>query len=54
MFEISVNVAAYDKVVFNLTYQELLKRTHGVYKHVINLQPPQVKKFSSILIPKFA
>lgn len=39
MFQISVNVAANSKTVFNLTYQEMLKRVHGVYKHIVNLQP---------------
>lgn len=41
-FTISVNVAAQSKAIFNLTYQELLKRVHGVYKHIVNLQPDQV------------
>lgn len=50
IFQISVNVAANSKAVFNLTYQELLKRVHGVYKHIVNLQPDQVwKKWISVL-----
>jgi len=41
-FKIEANVAAKSSVVFNLTYQELLKRVSGVYKHVINISPDQV------------
>uniref|UniRef100_A0A915J7Q7 Inter-alpha-trypsin inhibitor heavy chain H3-like n=1 Tax=Romanomermis culicivorax TaxID=13658 RepID=A0A915J7Q7_ROMCU len=37
-FQISVNVGANESVTFNLTYQEVLKRVHGVYKHVINVE----------------
>uniref|UniRef100_A0A915K1V8 Uncharacterized protein n=1 Tax=Romanomermis culicivorax TaxID=13658 RepID=A0A915K1V8_ROMCU len=38
IFQISVNVAAESKVTFNLTYQEILQRVHGVYKHVVDAQ----------------
>ncbi|KAG8312244.1 hyaluronan metabolic process [Homalodisca vitripennis] len=41
-FYISVNVEAYGRASFNLTYEQLLSRTLGVYKHVINLHPGQV------------
>ncbi len=37
-FEISVNVAAKQSILFNLTYQEVLKRVHDVYKHIVNVQ----------------
>uniref|UniRef100_A0A3Q2QE17 Inter-alpha-trypsin inhibitor heavy chain H3 n=1 Tax=Fundulus heteroclitus TaxID=8078 RepID=A0A3Q2QE17_FUNHE len=35
-FKTSVTVAAHKKVTFELTYEELLKRTHGKYKLVSN------------------
>ena len=41
-FQIMVNVAALEKVTFELTYQELLKRTKGKYSHVIYVNPGQV------------
>ena len=41
-FQIMVNVAAMEKVLFELTYQELLKRTKGKYSHVIYVNPGQV------------
>ena len=41
-FQIMVNVAAMEKVTFELTYQELLKRTKGRYSHVIYVNPGQV------------
>uniref|UniRef100_A0A3P8UJM3 Inter-alpha-trypsin inhibitor heavy chain 3b, tandem duplicate 1 n=1 Tax=Cynoglossus semilaevis TaxID=244447 RepID=A0A3P8UJM3_CYNSE len=45
-FKTSVNVAAHQKVTFELTYEELLKRKHGKYKVQIHAQPMQpVKDF---------
>ena len=41
-FQIQVNVAAKEKVTFVLTYRELLKRTNGLYNHVIYINPGQV------------
>ena len=41
-FQIQVNVAAQEKVTFVLTYRELLKRTNGLYNHVIYINPGQV------------
>ena len=41
-FQIQVNVAAQEKVTFVLTYRELLKRTNGLYNHVIYISPGQV------------
>nr|XP_034326642.1 inter-alpha-trypsin inhibitor heavy chain H3 isoform X3 [Crassostrea gigas] len=41
-FQIQVNVAATEKVTFELTYRELLKRTNGLYDHVIYINPGQV------------
>uniref|UniRef100_A0A914W5Z2 Uncharacterized protein n=1 Tax=Plectus sambesii TaxID=2011161 RepID=A0A914W5Z2_9BILA len=41
VFEISINLAAHSKINFNLTYQEVLRRVHGVYKHIINVHPNQ-------------
>ena len=43
-FSVDVNVAAQEKVIFNLTYQELLKRNRGSYEHVIYIDPQQVVK----------
>jgi len=41
VFQISTNVAPGETVFFNLTYQEVLKRVHGLYRHVLNVQPDQ-------------
>lgn len=41
-FSVEVNVGAQEKVVFNLTYQELLKRKRGSYEHVIYINPKQI------------
>ncbi|XP_062581867.1 inter-alpha-trypsin inhibitor heavy chain H3-like [Saccostrea cucullata] len=41
-FQIQVNVAAQEKVTFELTYRELLTRTKGLYNHVIYINPGQV------------
>ena len=43
MFRVSVNVAAMDKVDFNMTYEELLNRRLGLYSHWINIDPGQVR-----------
>ncbi|XP_042072480.1 inter-alpha-trypsin inhibitor heavy chain H3 [Haplochromis burtoni] len=40
-FKTSVNVAAYKKVTFELTYEELMKRTHGKYELQIHARPMQ-------------
>ncbi|XP_062390999.1 inter-alpha-trypsin inhibitor heavy chain H3-like isoform X1 [Sardina pilchardus] len=45
-FKTSVSVAAYSKVTFELTYEELLQRRLGNYELLINAQPGQpVKDF---------
>lgn len=45
-FKTSVTVAAHKKITFELTYEELLKRTHGKYELLIHAQPMQpVKDF---------
>ncbi|MEQ2277783.1 hypothetical protein XENORESO_007486 [Xenotaenia resolanae] len=45
-FKTSVTVAAHKKVTFKLTYEELLKRTHGKYELQIHARPMQpVKDF---------
>ncbi|XP_060080591.1 inter-alpha-trypsin inhibitor heavy chain H4-like isoform X2 [Ylistrum balloti] len=41
MFNIDVNVAAEQKVTFELRYQELLQRKLGSYNHVIYVKPGQ-------------
>uniref|UniRef100_A0A3B3TUX5 VWFA domain-containing protein n=1 Tax=Poecilia latipinna TaxID=48699 RepID=A0A3B3TUX5_9TELE len=40
-FKTSVAVAAHKKVTFELTYEELLKRTHGKYELQIHARPMQ-------------
>ncbi|MEQ2253027.1 hypothetical protein ILYODFUR_027843, partial [Ilyodon furcidens] len=45
-FKTSVTVAAHKKVTFELTYEELLKQTHGKYKLQIHARPVKpVKDF---------
>ncbi|XP_023180293.1 inter-alpha-trypsin inhibitor heavy chain H3-like isoform X2 [Xiphophorus maculatus] len=47
-FKTSVTVAAHKKVTFELTYEELLKRTHGKYELQIYARPMQpVKDFKA-------
>uniref|UniRef100_A0A8C2GW68 Inter-alpha-trypsin inhibitor heavy chain 3b n=1 Tax=Cyprinus carpio TaxID=7962 RepID=A0A8C2GW68_CYPCA len=41
-FKTSVTVAAFSKVTFELTYEELLKRRLGTYELLINAQPMQL------------
>jgi len=41
-FTVSVNVEPQKKVNFKLTYEELLNRKLGTYRHVINLDPGQI------------
>uniref|UniRef100_A0A8C1D8N8 VIT domain-containing protein n=1 Tax=Cyprinus carpio carpio TaxID=630221 RepID=A0A8C1D8N8_CYPCA len=41
-FKTSVTVAAFSKVTFELTYEELLKRRLGKYELLINAQPMQL------------
>ena len=41
-FDVSVNVAAGEKVTFNLWYQEVLQRRVGHYEHIINIDPGQI------------
>ena len=46
-FDLQVNVAAKQEVTFYLTYQEILKRTTGLYHNVIYIDPGQ-------LVPDFS
>ncbi|XP_060080552.1 inter-alpha-trypsin inhibitor heavy chain H3-like [Ylistrum balloti] len=41
-FHVDVNIAAQSTVAFNLTYQNLLRRNHGTYEHVLYIDPGQV------------
>ncbi|RZF39064.1 hypothetical protein LSTR_LSTR006601 [Laodelphax striatellus] len=43
-FGVSVNVEAAGKILFNLTYEELLTRSLGHYTHIINVNPGQIVK----------
>ncbi|XP_069689611.1 inter-alpha-trypsin inhibitor heavy chain H5-like [Periplaneta americana] len=47
-FTVSVNVEPHKKVTFNLTYEELLSRKLGTYKHVMNLDPGQIVRDLSV------
>ncbi|XP_071499071.1 inter-alpha-trypsin inhibitor heavy chain H3-like [Diadema antillarum] len=40
-FTVSVAVSARTSVVFNVTYQQLLKRKNGLFQHRIHIQPDQ-------------
>ena len=40
----SLNVEAQKKVNFKLTYEELLSRKLGTYRHIINLDPGKIVK----------
>ncbi|XP_053152800.1 inter-alpha-trypsin inhibitor heavy chain H3-like [Hemicordylus capensis] len=41
-FSVSVNIAAASKVIFELTYEELLKRSFGKYELFIKVNPKQL------------
>lgn len=47
-FTVSVNVEPHDKVDFNLTYEQLLTRSLGVYSNVININPGQIVRDMSV------
>ena len=47
-YGISVSVAANTSVIFNLTYQQLLSRRHGIIEHRISSTPGQVLTISAI------
>lgn len=47
-FTVSMNVEPFDKVIFNLTYEQLLNRKHGKYEMAINLHPGQYVKDLSV------
>lgn len=41
-FKISVNVEARAVAIFKLTYEELLKRYHGIYQLQLKVKPKQL------------
>ena len=41
-FSVAVNVAASTSIDFSLSYMELIKRTLGVYEHIISVRPNQL------------
>lgn len=43
-FTVSVNIEPFEKVIFNLTYEQLLVRKHSKYEMIINLHPGQLVK----------
>jgi len=42
LFTVSTNIEPGEKVVFKLTYEELLERKAGTYEHSINIDPKQI------------
>ncbi|XP_065201331.1 inter-alpha-trypsin inhibitor heavy chain H3-like isoform X3 [Planococcus citri] len=48
VFTVSVNVEPLSKVTFNLTYEQLLARTLGLYENIINVNPGQIVKNMAI------
>ncbi|XP_078691768.1 inter-alpha-trypsin inhibitor heavy chain H4-like [Branchiostoma floridae x Branchiostoma belcheri] len=42
VFNIAINVGAWEEVTFQLTYQEFLVRRLGIYEHVISIRPQQI------------
>ncbi|ELT88977.1 hypothetical protein CAPTEDRAFT_95231 [Capitella teleta] len=52
-FSIQVAVAGRTNVVFEMTYQELLRRSNGVYTHTIYVDPMQVLPHLKITVKVF-
>ncbi|NXA33444.1 ITIH3 inhibitor, partial [Eudromia elegans] len=52
-FSVSVNIAAASKVVFELTYEELLKRQFGKYEMFIKVKPKQLVRNFEIEVDIF-
>ncbi|NWJ02154.1 ITIH3 inhibitor, partial [Crypturellus undulatus] len=52
-FSVSVNIAAASKVIFELTYEELLKRHFGKYEMFIKVKPKQLVRIFEIDIDIF-
>ncbi|NWI08749.1 ITIH3 inhibitor, partial [Crypturellus soui] len=52
-FSVSVNIAAASKVVFELTYEELLKRHFGKYEMFIKVKPKQLVRVFEIDVDIF-
>ena len=50
VFVISANVEASGKVLFRLTYDELLERRQGFYEQVINVKPGQIVDDFNIVV----
>ncbi|XP_069689610.1 inter-alpha-trypsin inhibitor heavy chain H4-like [Periplaneta americana] len=48
-FTVSVNIEPQKKVNFKLTYEELLARELGTYKHVVSLDPGQIVRELSVV-----
>ncbi|XP_025901804.1 inter-alpha-trypsin inhibitor heavy chain H3-like [Nothoprocta perdicaria] len=52
-FSVSVNIAAASKVIFELTYEELLKRHFGKYEMFIKVKPKQLVRNFEIEVDIF-
>ncbi|NXD16174.1 ITIH3 inhibitor, partial [Nothocercus nigrocapillus] len=52
-FSVSVNIAAASKVIFELTYEELLKRHFGKYEMFIKVKPKQLVRIFEIEVDIF-
>merc|ERR1719334_416563 len=44
VFAVQANVGPAEKLVFRLTYEQLLERRLGKYEHVVNINPKQIVK----------
>ena len=42
LFKIRTSIEPSEKVIFRLTYDELLERSLGLYEHTIHVQPGQI------------
>jgi len=49
-FTVSTNIEGNGKVIFNLTYEELMDRNLGVYTNTINLNPQQIVNDMSVTV----
>merc|ERR1711874_346339 len=50
VFSVDANVEPGDKVVFRLTYEELLERRNGRYEYAININPGQVVEDFRVIV----
>lgn len=51
-FTVSVNIEPESKVVFLLTYEELLERKNDQYELIVNIRPGQIVKDLNVKVSK--